>query len=342
MSEILNDSQPKYGVNTPSGDKDLNKEKVVVPPPAPIEISVRTMESDLENMGRSLEEALRSMSSVAQNQSQETAPSLPSILNGENQSASKNWTKLTIWGVVAAAGIIALFFMGYFFLPFIFGEKPKESSPEAAINPPSANLPVKETDSAVFLEHRSFLRNPGDKELKLEFKNSTSPSYYNLYLENLKKVLYTAGTESRFVEIVLVQNENQNISWTQMLELLGISAIEESFWSNRFEQDFTFFANLQNGIWYPGFILKLKFGQSPLALQSTVSKIESDVNLKNFFLDSPGDAQDGFRDFQISGQPVRMQSWSKSDAAFVYGWLYNQYLVISTSEGGFREAMLRL
>lgn len=328
-----------------SKPEDTRREESAVPPPppTPIEVSVRTMESDLEYMGRSLEEASQSASAApAQVQERQVSSSLASILSEPEPETSRNRANLFIWGIVVAVGVIVFFFTGYFFLPLILEEKSAEQTPPAASAPADLSATKPAPVSPVFLGHQSFLRSSPDETFDLQFSGQANPAYYNLYLSDLSAILSQAKNGSKFVEVKLTRSDGQAFAWTQILALLGVSAVKKNFWLDRFEQDFTFFAYREGGVWYPGYIIKLKTGQSPLILQPAVLKIESDANLKNFFLTPPGEAQDNFRDAQISGQPVRLQDWSEFDSALVYGWLYNQYLVISASEVGYREAMLRL
>lgn len=324
-------SSPYSGGGAPPpkpGETDKDTPSVPPPPPASMQVDIRTMGSDLERMGRSLEEALQSIDSSGTS----------SILGRPKPAMPANRPKFVLWGTVVATGVVVFFFIGYFLLPFFFAAEETELPVEpAAISSPTSTTPV-----AVFLGHKSFLRRSADYSANLRFQSTVNPSYYSLYLNDLRATLGQPPGEGDFTEIALEKDDDQALAWVQMLGLLGMSAVEEDFWLNRFEQDFTFFAYSQAGAWHLGYILKLKPGQSPLILQPAVLKIESDPNLKNFFLDAPGDAQGDFRDSQISGQPVRIQNWSSFGSAFVYGWLYNQYLVVSTSEGGFREAMLRL
>jgi hypothetical protein len=344
MARIFSNSP--YSGASPSGQGSGDKNTPVVPPPPPtsVEVSVRTMKSDLEHMGRSLEEALRSIGTPGLASATGGAPPLPSILGGPKAEKSTDLVKFALWGTVVAVGVAVFFFIGYFFLPLALEKKAGEATPGAATSTP-AGLPAAEptstTPAPVFLGHRSFLRSSPDRTLDLKFGNPVNPAYYNIFLNDLSAVLAGSG-EAKLVEVVLKTNDGQAMAWTQMLEFLGISAVEKDFWLNRFEQDFTLFAYRQNDIWYPGYVLKLKPGQNPLVLQSAILKIESDPNLKNFFLIPPGDARGDFRDFQISGQPVRIRNFSQPGSDLVYGWLYNQYLVISASQAGFREVMLRL
>lgn len=301
------------------------------PPPSSLQISIRTMASDLERMGRSLEET----SPVA------PAAPLPRILGGGAPPPDRS--KFFLWAAVIAAGALVFFFVGYFFLPLIFEEEMKgQSSPAATAVSPSAPQPTSSPPAPIFIGHRSFLRTPADQTLDLRFGKPLTPAYHGIYLNDLNAALTVSGSESNFVEVNLARDDGQALAWTQFLGLLGIVLPDADFWTDRFEANFTFFGNRENGVWHAGYILKLKPDQSPLFLQASLLRMESNPNLNRFFLNSPGEAQGGFRDAQISGQPARALSFTQPGSVFLYGWAGNDYLVIATSEAGFRQAMLRL
>lgn len=325
----------------PAGDKSSFLSKppaggsaVPPPPPTSMEVSVRTMATDLENMGKSLEEALREMTTAAP--MGQAAQPLVGVFGAPAAQPAGDKIKLALWGLVVIVGVMVFFFAGYFFLPLIFKEPPPE---EAA---PAAPAAVNELSppTPVFLGHRSFLRKPPAATLKFEFSRPLTPAYYNLYRGAVGDILAAAEGKD-LVEIVLQKGDGQAVAWTQMLALFGIGAIDGDFWNSRLERDFTFLAWRENNAWRPVYVLKLNPGQNPLVLQSILAKMETDPNLKNFFLDPPGGSGDTFRDYQVIGQPVRLKSWENGEV-LLYGWLYSQYLVISTSEAGFRETMLRL
>lgn len=296
------------------------------PPPPSLEISVRTLASDLERMGRGAEETA-------------AAAPLPRILDG-GEPARADRSKYFVWAAVVIVGVIVFFFLGYFFLPLVFKEAAEEKAPPPAGPAPSAEEPAA-APPPTFLGHRSFLRSPADETLKFKFESPMTPAYYSIYLSNLNGVLAGAGKDTGLAEIVLERPDGEPAAWTQFLGLLDMDAPDMDFWLNRFERDFTMLARRESGAWRLAYVLKLKPGQSPLLLQTNLSRMETGANYKKFFLNSPGDAQGGFRDAQISGQPVRIQNFSQAGSALVYGFT-DDYLIISTSEAGFREAMLRL
>jgi hypothetical protein len=118
--------------------------------------------------------------------------------------------------------------------------------------------------------------------------------------------------------------------------------LPKAFFEERFENDVTMFAYRDNlGIW-PGYILKLKEGQTPLGLTALVQQIEKDpALLAPLYATSTGALAGTFRDTQIAGQPVRRVSFAQN-AVFIYGWFYNQYLVLGTSDEGVKQAVQRL
>lgn len=302
------------------------------PPPSSLQISIRTMASDLEHMGRSLENT----SPVA------PAAPLPRILGGDAPPQADR-SKFFLQAAVIAAGALVFFFVGYFFLPLVFKEESKEQGSSAKIPvSPVAKQPTSTAPAPIFMGHRSFLRSPADQTLDMRFDKPLNPAYHGIYLNDLNAVLSVSGSESDFVEVNLTRDDGQALAWTQFLNLLGIALPDADFWIDRFEPDFTFFVSRESGVWRPGYILKLKPDQSPLLLQANILKMESDSNLNRFFLNSPGDTRGGFRDAQISGQPVRALSFTQLGSVFIYGWLGSDYLVIAASEAGFRQAMLRL
>ncbi|MDO8301960.1 MAG: hypothetical protein Q7T18_01845, partial [Sedimentisphaerales bacterium] len=107
--------------------------------------------------------------------------------------------------------------------------------------------------------------------------------------------------------------------------------------------DFTAFVYGDKDGFWPGYILKLKAGESPLLLASGVVKIETDTALiYSFFAQAPGIASPAFRDAQLSGNPVRELTFTQKPSAFIYGWVKSQYLIIGTSEEAVKSAISRL
>ncbi len=264
--------------------------------------------------------------------------SAPAAEGGEGT----NWKVVGLWMLVAAVGAGVLFGAGYYLLPLIFpaANPATTATPTTARQTPPQALPTSTTSEPISFTHQSFLRSPAASSRDLSLQDD--PVTGETYGQRLQTLLQNTATSSALTEINLVTSAGQPASWNQLLDFLGIQAPPPDFWRDKFEPDFTMLAwKDENGSW-PVYVLKLKSGGSPLLLQSSVLKLETaGMPLAGLFAFPPGTGG-SFEDAQLNGQPARISVYSQPAARLVYGWAYNQYLLIGTSEGGWKAALRQL
>ena len=106
-----------------------------------------------------------------------------------------------------------------------------------------------------------------------------------------------------------------------------------------FNKDMTVFVYKDANGSRPGYIFKLKDSTNSATVSADIKGIESSSNLTNLFLTSPGAAIGVFKDgITVLDAKARYINYSTIGASFNYAW-FNNYLVVSTSFNGFKEAM---
>ncbi|MDP2741171.1 MAG: hypothetical protein Q8O66_00570, partial [bacterium] len=145
----------------------------------------------------------------------------------------------------------------------------------------------------------------------------------------------------------------QPISAASFFSLIKSNIFETDFLNNNFEKDFKVFLYKDKNIFWPGYILQIKTGESRIFLQALAQpKIENaSSSWNNLFLEPAGTPGAQFRDEMLSGQPIRILNFSNlpaeasaqagSSSVIAYGWFHEKYLVISTSIEGLKQAVLR-
>lgn len=319
MSEIFTHSpfpEPQHPMEGANTDAPL----VPPPPEQTVEVSIRTMREDLGRMaqGGSPAAADQVVISFGQKSPKSQASFLPAVL----------------WIVGAILGGGLLVGVGYYALPLLM--PPAETSKKEAV--PIAKMPSQEqviaqpTSSLPAIEHSSFFRMPADRNLVMELSDVQAGSYRELLGQKLKSIQAT----SSFIEVQVVR-EGSAQSWSSFMETAGLPKFEERFW-DKFEEDFTYFIHHSpKGDW-PGYVLKRKIEESALLAKNSMLRLEEDpLGLLAFFQTLPGMATGTFMDAQIGGQPFRTLQYEKTK--LVYGWIYNNYFILSTSEEGFVRAL---
>ena len=106
-----------------------------------------------------------------------------------------------------------------------------------------------------------------------------------------------------------------------------------------FDRDMTAFVYKDANGSRPGYIFKLNDSANPATVSADIKSIESSDNLPNLFLTSPGAAIGVFKDgITIGDAKARYINYSTIGASFNYA-RFNNYLVVSTSFNGLKEAM---
>ncbi|MEK7212117.1 MAG: hypothetical protein AAB686_00375 [Patescibacteria group bacterium] len=292
------------------------------PPPSSLEVIIRTMESDVAEMGKTGRLT--------------RTPTLIAATPPSPEKRSLFW----IWFLTGVLGTAVLFFGGYFLLPFVLNiieQTPPVAPPTA---PPTVLVPAPTSTTPVFLGHQSFFRQMADDVININPGVTSEPRTTD---QQIKLQLPNININSKLIEVVIYTAEGQALAWTDFLRAKGFTVPDADFWRGRLEQDFTYFMERDaTGAFASGYVLKLQAGQSPLIIQPSLLQMEKDTALANLFLNPPGESSGDFADAQISGQPVRVKNFKNKNAALVYGFAFNKYLIIATSQSGYRLALSRL
>ncbi|MDO8664042.1 MAG: hypothetical protein Q7K44_00600 [Candidatus Liptonbacteria bacterium] len=333
-------------------------------PPPPAEVWVRTMASDLasiaERGGGSPKPRLIRISSRSQEATKAAAiphaahPAIsPAVVHSAAASSAAAETQnpvpeskslfskpsflLPFLGVL----LIGVFSVAYFFVyPLLNPNKPVVKAPV-----------VPATTQPLSFEHKSFFGQPVDGNFILEILSPVS----GMESERDKISSFVNGVTSSFFEITPQSGGGRAISADDFFSSIGGNILGSDFLNENFEKDFTLFlykdkgglpapvsAGRQAGLW-PGYILKLKSGKSPIFLQNAVlKKMESASSERaNLFLVSPGvPANSQFQNGLSSGQPIWFLNFPNASSVLAYGWFFNKYMTISTSLDGLKQAIL--
>ncbi|MDP3948691.1 MAG: hypothetical protein Q8Q17_01940 [bacterium] len=328
-------------------------------PPPPAEVGVRTMASDLasiaERGGGSPKPRMIKISSVSAsphvvhpaispavvhsaavspvaNETQNPVPGSKSFYGEQGRTIfSKPTFLFPFLGILLLGVFSAAYFLAY---PLLNPKKPVAKAP---IVPIATQHPS--------FEHKSFFGQPIDGNFTLEI---LSP-IIGMKSERDKVSSFVNGITGSFFEITPQSGDGQALSADDFFSSIGGNILGSDFLNENFEKDFTLFLYkdksglpAQAGLW-PGYILQLKSGKSPIFLQKAVlQKMESSsVERANLFLVSPGvPANSQFQNGLSSGQPIWFMNFQNASSVLAYGWFFNKYLTISTSFEGLKQAIL--
>lgn len=305
--------------------------------PAPTsDVKIRTMNSDLQNMG--LGGGIPQMT-VAQIPAVDLNPVTPAPVI--SVPTSSTGSKKFLYLIISIVGIAVLFALGFFLPKLLFNnqpttqtaEKPKPTQQGTVTTPTSTTPKPSETPSLV---HISFFKSSAGTPTNV-------PIADNLTTENVSGLInqQTAASSASFLEMTFTK-EGKSVSWKQFMNLYGWTFLPENFFTDNFKEDFTAYMHKDSFGSHPGYILELKPEATVVLLRSQLLKIESDpTQIAKFFLSSPNNPAATFGDSQINGQPVRTLKFGSGET-FYYGWFNNQYLVFATSEEGIKTAFSKL
>lgn len=322
----------------------------VPPPPSAdsslAEVVIRTMSSDLAKLGQTGGSTPQGdVVSIRFARGEKGALSARVIEGSASGAAAAvavmgSNKKFMVWGGIGIAGLIALFFMGYFVLPAIFSGGDRTAD-KTEVTPKGGQLPAGGTKD-VFLGHISFFRIAADEVVQANVEQ-LSPSVDASFHELLANAVASVAPESSLVEVEALGAGGNALPWVEFLRRRGTNILSPEFFNERFEQDFVLFLYRAPENWRPGYILKLRKGEKAVTLRNSVRALENDpVALSRLFAEPPGRITGTFTDQQVAGQPVRTLSFSTPNTAFVYGWFFNEYLVLGTSLDGVKKAVSRL
>ena len=324
----MRSQEPECPPFCPFNPPPIPPRPTIQPPPAP-EVSVRTMESDIESarkgevtptpaevLPQELEKELKEP--VFQ---PETADQLPGPIEAEKPK--KNVVKILLWlggGIVAVVGLGLL---GYFVLfPLLFPpEVPSTGSPSAAQpaqpTQPTTPLPVSQSKP-----HQSLF--PASADLNVPITLSA------VNLANIQSALKAEAIKSRpfgFISELTISDKNGQVPFgdyiSALLPNLATTVV--------FEEDFTAFLYYdKDGVW-PGYVFRY---QGP---DSNLSAFEA-VDLSNLYLTSPG-LKSQFKDGKAGNAPARYAIFTRPGAGFNYAKLDNNMAIITTSYSGLKAAL---
>jgi hypothetical protein len=324
MSDIFTHSPFADPSNTAPGTPDPGSAPLVPPPPEEsMEVTIRTMASDLELMIKG------------------GVPTPPPVtvvsISPTAATASTPVLKIAGWTAAIVLGAGAVFSAGYFILPFVL-PSPAEKTDEPPVKtaPPTVTLPQDQAPSPGATVHASFFGKEPSERIVLDIPAGEGRVEYE---KALASALFQLKASSTFIEAE-VRIDGKTASWTEFVRRVGITLPAPDFWSFRLENDFTMFIYREGRNFSAGYVLKRKDSQSALLVKNALRELENDRGLlSRFFIGDPKAIKGDFSDIQIGGQPFRQVFFEAPAAVFMYGWIYNNYLLIATSEGGFKKAL---
>ena len=308
-------------------------------PPPPNEVGVRTMASDLASIAeRGGGSPKPRMIRISSNPPAAAGPTVASSTVAETRKQAVLESKPLPTFLFPFLGILLLgVFSAAYFLVY------------PLLNPkkPSVKVPVVPTvKQSLSFEHKSFFGQPIDGNFTLEI---LSP-IIGMESEHDKVSSFVNGITGSFFEIIPQSGGGQALSADDFFSSIGGNVLGSDFLNENFEKDFTLFLYKDKnslpagkaGLW-PGYILQLKAGKSPIFLQKAVlQKMESaSAERANLFLTPPGvPAGSQFQNGLSGGQPIWFINYSNASSTIAYGWFFNKYLAISTSLDGLKQAIL--
>lgn len=321
-----------------------------VPPPPPeagaslAEVTIRTMASDLAMVGEhggSMPVGEKLSITLSGGGGSVLPHSASSASGSAVRASSLSAFRPILFVLGACVGLALLFAAGYYLLPLLF---PGGETESATGDPSRRALSDTAPHEPVFFGHESFFRAAADASFEVSLGGFTEPLLPHAFGTLVRERLASyAPADGPFFEVLPRAGEGRHPAWGEFSDGIGASLLARSVWEQFFETDFTAFAYRgENGAAELGYILKLKSGYVPLAIQSVVREIERRQGSIAALFAAPPGTFGLFSDAQISGQPVRRLSYDDTGASFLYGWFYNSYLILSTSEEGMREAVRRL
>ncbi len=312
------------------------------------EVVIRTMASDIELLGETGGSAPRGTTvAVAAVPGREAAEQDGASAEESSPPQTRSGRRMVFWSLGGIALIAGLFFAGYYLIPFIVT---RQSGPPPVAIPrsPQATGALPDFGDVGFV-HESFFAGPSDAIITVSLDDPAISAETRPFAAQVASLLKSANPQAKFFEIENRLMNDSMAPWNAFASSTGLNLLSADFVSARFDPDFTAFAVRDKDVFWPGYILKLKKGQTPLTLRiQAAGMIEGAApNFPGLFLTplptSSATSTNIFQDAQVNNQSVRLFSFGRPNAPVViYGWFFNSYLVISTSEDGLRQAVSRL
>ncbi|TSC95697.1 MAG: hypothetical protein Athens071426_86 [Parcubacteria group bacterium Athens0714_26] len=368
MDENLN----KQSWSNPNSNQNSNNEfKSMPPPPPPPEITLRTMKSDIDSMKQSggqgptpqsfIPPEIKKVENPApiSSQSSQAQPKvelenlskndgMPNMIEEESseipkKSGKKAILSIVVLVIVAGIGAAVYFIIIPKFFPAgnLWGVVTPAGSSSANIpaEQPSNNevVPQTESSAAAVSTSQSLFKNPADLRAEVKLSAFTRDA--------LKQVLSVEAANkpsvANAIKEIIPSVTGNPISFSDTISLFipELTSVElKAFFDDNFT---TFLYYDNNGVW-PGFVAKLKTGADAAKAKDYVIRLENSDKLANLYLVSPGTPNvSGFKIGSASGQSTSYLAFSVTGASLNYGWA-GDYLIISTSYGGYKSALQKL
>jgi len=337
-----------------------------------VDITLRTMDSDLKALKQSggivnfykFAESLHTAKIKEEKPviQKEKAPEIPvqetkTTQESQLKPSSKSKTFKIILTIII---IVFSFSVGYFILPQLLPIK-KSQKIEPKITTPlpqttettTAPNTTTSTTETISLEKIFKIKPDSNIELTIDLEMPNFLKYYKfLILDSLSQnTLNTNATQTKTtvstpkIFSLLIKNKNGSlVSWNEFLKALNINFYQDNIWDNFSKEFIGFIYQNEKGI-YPGYILEIKSNSlASLQLQLELKKrIENDKNvLKNFFINDVDFSNSEFKNVPLGRESIRAIESKDTKNVFVYGVIFNRYLVISTSLDSIKQLIQKM
>ena len=354
MLEEIGSSDPVTGADK----ENVPSEAFANIPSSTAEVKVRTMRSDLASL------AATGGGGVVPQFNKVNVEGL-SISKGTSAGIAerkKNNKSVLIFLIVsvALAVLAAVGWLGYnlFFSGGSAGRQQNVSQPNSNSGTAAVETYQSSTAAAippVAFVHASLFRQPVDSTVTFSLPHGGAAATANnlqTYDQQVLEMLSNVNKSANFIEIDAKNGDGNDMSIEELLSDSDAEIFDPDFLAAHFNPDATFFAYRDSGGFWPGYVIALRRGENEFSVESSTQAIESSAKIRNIFLATVGAASpSGFADAVLAGTAVRVLNFTGSpssagfergEPSFVYGWVFPGYLVLSTSEDGFAQAVARL
>ena len=345
MSQLFNQSpytsNPNPGQIPGAANRPGGTNLPPPPPSASSELEVRTLQSDLEQMGGQANAFGNLTFSAPQIEVAMQMERVPGRTSASDVMPNRGYvTWLWIFIGLVAAGL--LFAAGYFLLPKLTAKPQANPAGNNSSTTQSAQS-LSTSTPPTFLGYRTFAKIPPDGKYDIVLTaGATGPSIVSSIIESVGQGNATSAL-GLFAEVVLKNPEGQALPWISYLKLVSANTVPDGIWQEHFEQGFNLYVRKDERSSWPVFVLKLKEGKSKLLADAEMAKLEQkSAELTKLYFFPPGEEMTEFEGKQVFGQPARVLTYGNPGARLVYGWIGDQYFLIGTSLEAFEEAGRRL
>lgn len=372
-------------------DENLNQQnwggansniRPVPPPPPPPEITLRTMQSDIDSIKQSggenpipkpftPPEIKKQTNMELEDLSREEGMIKPSSGDGVVPPSERPKNKLKIFILITVLILVIAggAYAGYKYLYPLFKPAPEVSeeqpivtpentpiaevqlpSPEAGLVPPEEVLPINEAP----IPEPEITPVPDPIVLKAHVSllvpaaDLTTPLNLStpVSLASIKELLTAEAANksetATALKELILSDQGGQLVFADTLPLF-LSVFTSIELAPLFEEDFTSVIFYDaNGAWF-GMLAKPKEGTDIAATKTLMAKLEASTDLKNLYIQDPGTpAVAGFKAGSAKNLAGRFLSFSTKGASLNYGWTPNNLFVISTSYNGLTNILTKL